>query len=61
MGIEGVELLTPWQNKGSDGVERESAQDEHDRKEAARVAAIRERQIRLGHVPNPDEEQEPEA
>jgi len=60
MGIEGVELLTGWpaaENRGqSDGVERESAQDEHDRQTAEKAASIRERQIRLGHVPNPDEE-----
>jgi hypothetical protein len=61
MGVEGVELLSAWQNSGSDGVERESAQDEHDRKQAEKAAQIRERQIRLGHIPNPDEEQDSEA
>lgn len=65
MGIEGVELLTGWpaaENRGkSDGVERESAQEEHDRKEAEQAKARRERQIRLGHIPNPDEESEQEA
>jgi hypothetical protein len=60
VGIEGVEILSPWQNKGSDGVERESAQDEHDRQSAEKAAAIRERQIRLGHIPNPEDEQSPE-
>lgn len=65
MGIEGVELLTGWSpsdNAGkSDGVERESSQDEHDRQTAEKAEAIRQRQIRLGHIPNPDEEPEQEA
>jgi hypothetical protein len=56
MGIEGVELLSNWQNSGSDGVPRESAQEEHDRKEAEQNEARVARQIRLGHIPNPDEE-----
>jgi hypothetical protein len=60
MGVEGVELLSAWQNSGSDGVERESAQDEHDRKQAEKAAQIRERQIRLGHIPAPEEESESE-
>lgn len=63
MGIEGVELLTGWPAKDnrdqSDGVERERSQDEHDRQTAEKAAAIRERQIRLGHVPNPEEEEPP--
>jgi len=59
MGIEGVELLTPWQNSGSDGVERESSESVHERQLAEKAAAIRERQIRLGHVPNPEEEEPP--
>ena len=63
MGIEGVELLTGWAPKDnfnqSDGVERESTQDEHDRQTAEKAAAIRERQIRLGHIPNPEEEEPP--
>lgn len=59
MGIEGVELLTPWQNSGSDGVERESAESVHERQTAEKAAAIRERQIRLGHIPNPEEEEPP--
>ena len=57
MGIEGVELLSGWQNSGSDGVERESAAAERERQDAEKAAAIRERQIRLGHIPNPDEEE----
>jgi hypothetical protein len=56
MGIEGIERLSPWQNSGSDKVERESPQEEHDRKQAEQDAARRERQVRLGHIPNPDEE-----
>jgi hypothetical protein len=61
MGIADVELLTPWQNSGSDGVERESDQAVHDRQEEARRAQIRERQIRLGHVPAPEESESEEA
>jgi hypothetical protein len=61
MGVANSELLTPWQNKGSDGVERESDQAVYDRQEEARRAQIRERQIRLGHIPNPDEETSQEA
>lgn len=61
MGVANVELLSSWQNSGSDGVERESAQAEHDRKEAEQNEARVARQIRLGHIPNPDEESEQEA
>lgn len=62
MGIESVELLSDWQNTGkSDGVERESSADEHARQTAEKAEAIRQRQIRLGHIPNPDEEQPQEA
>lgn len=61
MGIEGVELLTSWPPRDnmeqSDGVERESAQEEHDRKQAEQHEARVARQIRLGHIPNPEEEQ----
>jgi hypothetical protein len=58
MGIGEVELLTPWQNSGSDGVERESVQKEHDRQTEEKAAAIKERQIRLGHIPDSDSESE---
>jgi len=61
VGVANVELLSAWQNSGSDGVERESAQDEYDRKQAEKVAQIRERQIRLGHISAPEEEPQSEA
>jgi hypothetical protein len=38
---------------------RESDQEVRDRQEKARTDAIRERQIRLGHVPAPVEEEAP--
>ncbi len=42
-------------------MERESDQELYDRQEKARTDAIRERQIRLGHIPDPGaaEEEEP--
>lgn len=55
MGVEGVEILSNWQSSGSDGVERESAEEERERKDAEKAAAVKERQIRLGHIPVPEE------
>jgi hypothetical protein len=40
-------------------MERESSLAERERKDAEKAAAIKERQIRLGHVPAPEEEEKP--
>lgn len=58
MGIRDMGLLTSdWQNTGkSDGVERESSQEERERKDREKAEEIRERQIRLGHIPDPEVE-----
>jgi hypothetical protein len=46
---------------GGEIVERESDQEVRDRQEKARTDAIRERQVRLGHVSaEPQEQEEPE-
>ena len=54
MGIENVEALAGGEEESK--VERETDQEEYDRKEKEKTEAIRERQIRLGHIPNPEEE-----
>jgi len=41
-------------------MERESSLEERERKDAEKAAAIRDRQVRLGHVPAPTEEAEVE-
>ena len=40
---------------------RESSLEERTRKDEEKANYIKERQIRLGHVPNPDEEEEEEG
>jgi hypothetical protein len=37
-------------------MERESSLEERQRKDAEKAAAIKERQVRLGHIPAPTEE-----
>lgn len=49
MGVEGLQ---------EEVVPRESAQAERDRHDAEKAAAIKARQIRLGHIPNPEEVEE---
>jgi hypothetical protein len=39
-------------------VERESSLEERERKDKEKAESIRERQIRLGHVPDPNEEED---
>jgi hypothetical protein len=41
-------------------VERESSLEERQRKDKEKADSIRERQIRLGHVPDPSEESQEE-
>jgi hypothetical protein len=61
MGIEGVaNLSSNWQNSGSDGVERETSLAERERKDKEKAEEIRERQVRLGHVPAPEGEESEE-
>jgi len=56
VGIENVEALAGGEEESK--VERETDQEEYDRKEKEKDAARRERQVRLGHVPNPEKAEE---
>jgi len=60
VGIENVETLTEEPIESEEAPVRESAQAERDRHDAEKAAEIKARQIRLGHIPNPDEAEEAE-
>ena len=60
MGIENVEALTEEPVASEGAPVRESAQAERDRHDQEKADEIKARQIRLGHIPNPNEVEETE-